>query len=147
MSNKPLIEIPHDNRQNRIGMPAQLALDRFGYVINAIFGEYPYHVGSSAIHKAAEPATGFKDVDVRLILDEGRYAESFGDPEHPFDNERWCEACEALSMLGREMTGLPIDFQIQSRSHANAEFPMSKGHVRSALGIIKSIRHLNRSDG
>jgi hypothetical protein len=36
-----------------------------------------------------------------------------------------------FSALGELMTGLPIDFQIQSQSHANEKYP----GWRSALGI------------
>ncbi len=120
-----------------IGMPAGIALDRFGYLISSIFGTHPYHVGSSLGGKEAK---NWRDVDVRLILDDARYAEmGFGNPEDPHNSERWCIIAEHMSWMGREITGLPIDFQIQQQTHANANF---KG-MRSALGCRYQLRVRN----
>lgn len=101
-----------------VGMPAQLYLMQFGELINQAFGEWPFQVGSSL------RGNGWRDVDVRLMLDDEKYAAmGFGDPKRPHDNARWCAFCAAFSALGRQMTGLPIDFQIQDMTTANAEHP------------------------
>ena len=125
MSPLPVSEEPTPERRPGIGMPAALLLDEFGSVLTDAFDATPYHVGSSAVGKV------WRDVDVRLILDDERYAAEYGDPEHPHQSPRWVAMVRAFAALGREMTRLPIDFQIDQQSRANA-----KHHgVRSALGI------------
>lgn len=81
---------------------------------------------------------GWRDVDVRLMLDDEVYeAMGFGDPKRPHDNARWVAFTLAFTELGRKMTGLPIDFQIQQTSRAN-EVDGNAG--RHALGIRSSLR-------
>jgi hypothetical protein len=62
-------------------------------------------------------------VDVRLIMPDAEYeARGFGDPKNAHSNKRWVSTVLAWTTFGRELTGLPIDFQIQQQSAANAEF-------------------------
>lgn len=111
-----------------VGMPTTLLLHEFGSQVWHAFGEPPYHVGSSLTQKS-----GWRDVDVRLILDDETYAaKGLGDPKRPHSNGKWVALCLAFSALGKQMTGLPIDFQIQQQTVANAEY---KGE-RSALGVV-----------
>ena|SRR5437899_7566160 len=111
-----------------VGMPADLWLHEFGSQVWSAFGEPPYLVGS-----ALEKKTGWRDVDVRVILGDEEYvAWGLGDPTRPHDNAKWTSLCLAYSELGRKMTGLPIDFQIQQRTYANDKFKRS----RSALGLV-----------
>jgi hypothetical protein len=132
-----------------VGMPTTLLLDEFGYLVWAAFGDCPYHVGSSVLKKE------WRDVDVRLILSDEEYEQmELGDPKRPQENEKWVALALAFSALGKAMTGLPIDFQIQQQSDANATFSQTDGHVRSALGCIARIRknrrntcNLTRTDG
>lgn len=110
-----------------VGMPAGLKLDEFGSHLWAVFGKPAYHVGSSLFGKQ------WRDVDVRMILaDEEWTAWGLGDPRSDHLNERWNALVLAFSALGREMTGLPIDFQIQQATFANAKYP----EARSALGMV-----------
>lgn len=110
-----------------VGMPAAILLEEFGSHLYAAFGEPAYHVGSSLKKKR-----GWRDVDVRLILDDAEYeAMGLGDPEHTFENPKWVALCLAFSALGKQLTGLPIDFQIQQRTHANKVYD----GTRSALGL------------
>lgn len=110
-----------------VGMPAALLLNEFGSQVWAAFGEPPYHVGSSLSGKA------WRDVDVRLILDDDTYAAmGLGDPKQSHRNGKWVALCLAFSALGKQMTGLPIDFQIQQASDANERH----NEPRSALGIV-----------
>ena len=99
-----------------VGMPQQILLHQFGKLIFDAFGEWPYHVGSSVFDKA-----GWRDVDVRVMLDDAEYERVVGGPpvNPPLNNKRWCALCLAFSIVGREMTGLPIDFQIQQTTEAN----------------------------
>jgi hypothetical protein len=75
----------------------------------------------------------YRDVDVRLILDDEIYEQmGFGDPNKQFENGKWVSLCMAYSALGERMTGLPIDFQIQQQSWANKGF----SGARSCLGRL-----------
>jgi hypothetical protein len=92
----------------------------FGAHITQAFGDVPYHVGSSLTGKQI-----YRDVDVRLILPDDEY-----DSKWDLPTARWMHEM-AWSALGEKLTGLPIDFQIQRQSDANAEF----NAPRSALII------------
>jgi len=114
-----------------VGMPGYLLLQEFGSQVWHAFGEPPFHVGSSLTQKS-----GWRDVDVRLILRDEVYAlMGLGKPNFPFRNGKWVALCLAFSALGKEMTGLPIDFQIQQMTRANEEYPRAD-HPRSALGVV-----------
>ena len=109
-----------------VGMPATLLLDQFGYQVNRAFGTIPFLVGSALFKK------DWHDVDIRLILTDDEYEKSgFGNPRSPHTNAKWVSLCLAYSALGKQMTGLPIDFQIQQQTQANREHDKE----RSALGI------------
>ena len=111
-----------------VGFPETLLLNEFGSQVWFAFGDMPYHVGSSLAEKS-----GWRDVDVRLILDDKVYASmGLGDPVNPHLNGKWVALCRAFCLLGKEMTGLPIDFQIQQQSWANNTY---QGR-RSAIGFI-----------
>jgi len=108
-----------------VGMPTSLKLHAFADLVNTAFGVFCcYQVGSSL------STTQWRDVDVRVLLDDEAYAaQGLGDPDRPHDNKKWTALTLAFSALGREMTGLPIDFQIQQTSEANK----SHDGARSAL--------------
>lgn len=111
-----------------VGMPATLYLHEFGSQVWAAFGKPPYLVGSALAGKV------WRDVDVRLILEDDVYeAMGLGAPTMQHTNGKWVALCMAFSALGREITGLPIDFQIQQQTQANKAF---EGAARSALGVI-----------
>ena len=99
-------------------MPGTLQLDLYGELVFDAWGHHAYLVGSATRKKV-----GWRDVDVRLILPDGEYEALFlhptvGQPQR-FDY-KWRAHCLAWSLLGQEMTGLPVDFQIQHMSVANA---------------------------
>lgn len=101
-----------------IGFPASVKLDIFAQKVYDVFGEYPYRVGSSLTHKK-----NWRDVDIRLILSTEEYEKlELGDPARGPENPKWTAMCFAFSELGKVMTGLPIDFQIQEREYANKCF-------------------------
>lgn len=107
------------------GMPASLWLDEFGLLVYHAFGKHPYLVGSALEGKQ------WRDVDVRVILDDEEWdRQGFGKPDER--TPKWIALVLAFAELGRRMTGLPIDFQIQQQSYANAN---NVGKGRSALGI------------
>jgi len=112
-----------------VGFPETLLLHEFGSQVWFAFGAMPYHVGSSLTEK-----TGWRDVDVRLMLDDETYTSmGLGDPKYPHENGKWVALCRAFCLLGKEMTGLPVDFQIQQCTKANKDFP---NQGRSAIGFI-----------
>ena len=127
-----------------VGMPADLWLNEFGSLVWSAFGKPPYHVGSSLANK-----DGWRDVDVRVMLDDEEWVRwGFSADQHTVDSHqdpKWVAICLAFSALGRQMTGLPIDFQVQRVDDANEKFP----HPRSALGIIPLRRapHCETCDG
>ena len=80
----------------------------------------PYLVGSVNQHP------DFRDVDIRLILDDVTFDKAFSDPvKHRLMNR-------AISTWGQRETGLPIDFQVQQQTAANAQF---EGEFRNPMGI------------
>ena len=105
------------------GMPAGIWLQKFGTIILEYFGHVPYHVGSSLTRK------DWRDVDVRLILPDDEFTAMFGTNQSSTCNPKLSAVTLAFAALGKEMTGLPIDFQIQPQSWANEHYP----HRRSAL--------------
>lgn len=109
-------------------MPAGIWLTKFGMIVRDYFGEMPYHVGSSLESKQ------WRDVDVRLILDDDDFQQQFGAIKGAETNAKLAAITLAFSALGKAMTGLPIDFQIQSQSHANIAYG---NRPRSALFEIK----------
>ena len=122
-----------------VGMPAAMHLEDFARKVREAFPEsvWLFHVGSSLKRKR-----GWRDVDVRLMMDEADYeAYGFGDPRYAQTNPRWCAMCMAFSALGKQMTGLPIDFQIQQTSYANEKFPGAGN--RSAIGHFHLIERDN----
>lgn len=111
-----------------VGMPQSLKLESFGKILFDVFNNFPYHVGSSLTTKSS-----WRDVDIRVILPDKEYEIwGLGDPEQPFLNHKWVGLVRAFSALGKEITDLPIDFQIQQQTRANKMYP---NRSRSALGI------------
>lgn len=103
------------------GMPATSHLEAFGQCLRDAFGAMPYHVGSSIHGKT------WRDVDVRIMLDDDRFDALF--PGYAAYRQRdawWSLVCSAISELGKQRTGLPIDFQVQRTSYANKKFPAAR---------------------
>ena len=108
-------------------MPAGIWLTKFGVIVRDYFGHVPYHVGSSLMSK------DWRDVDVRLILPDKKFAKLFGSDLSSGTNVKLAAVTLAFATLGKEMTGLPIDFQIQQQTWANEHYP----GPRSALIEIR----------
>lgn len=111
------------------GMPATTHLEAFGQCLRDAFAAMPYHVGSSIYGKT------WRDVDVRLMLDDDRFDALFpGYAAYRQGDAWWSLLCSAISELGRRRTGLPIDFQVQRTTEANEMFsgarnPLFVGHA------------------
>lgn len=96
-------------------MPAGIWLAKFGVIVRDYFGHMAYHVGSSLHRK------DWRDVDVRLILPDDEFEARFGRVRNTA-NKKLAAVTLAFCALGKEMTGLPVDFQIQPESWANAQY-------------------------
>lgn len=112
-----------------VGMPQAIWLNKFGIIVSDYFGQTAYQVGSSLETK------GFRDVDVRLILPDDQYDREFGRAVGQ-TNPKLAAVTLAFSALGMQMTGLPIDFQVQRASHAE---DMYSTRPRSALIEIRPV--------
>lgn len=120
-----------------VGMPANILLNQFASIVHDAFGQWPYLVGSALVGKQ------WRDVDVRLILEDDEYERVIGKLENPpILNHRWAAFSLAFSILGKQMTGLPIDFQIDQQTEVNAR---TVGKPRSAL-ILYSEFHIMRDN-
>lgn len=97
------------NRNNRVGMPAWLALVDWAAKVEELFGDRLWLCGS-----AANGERDYHDIDVRLQLDDDVFEHWFGRPRAPYwAQPRWRFLCAAISAWGQQETGLPIDFQAQ----------------------------------
>jgi hypothetical protein len=103
-----------------IGPHQQLLLDQFGQLVEAAWGELGYRVGSST--RGAD----WRDIDIRVMLSNDEFERRLG--------RVWQEGLRhrhlpyraemlAWSTLGHKMTGLPIDFQVQRLTEADAKYP------------------------
>jgi len=101
----------------------------FGKALNEVFGHVAYHVGSSARSKK------WRDVDVVIMLDDDEFTAMFGGSigAKGFKVDKWESTCLAFTLLGKELTRLPIDFKIQPMTWANKHFGGHKEHPRDAI--------------
>ena len=104
-----------------------LLLDEWGTQLTEAFGDTPYLVGS-----VARAARDYRDVDVRMLLpDEAWWL--YGTQAMTMTRLSWRLRVinMTITMWGRQVTGLPIDFQFQP----GEEFHSYDDDRRSALGI------------
>ena len=88
--------------------------------VYALFGDVPYLVGSAMSSK------DYRDVDIRLIVADEDFDARWGaldgvEPGQALLRIRLMN--RAISIWGQQETGLPIDFQIQRMTEANAQYP------------------------
>lgn len=118
---------PKRDKSCYVGAPAIFALELACQDLNRAFGGYGCYLVGSALERA-----DWRDVDVRMILDDEEFAALFpkAGTHWEFDT-RWLVMTVAISERLSKLTGLPIDFQFQPQSHANE---VHKGR-RNALGL------------
>ena len=90
--------------------------------IKEAFGHSPYLVGS-----CEQGDRDYRDVDVRLILPDDEFDSIFGGSTFI-----WHIFCWAVAEWLNKVTGLPIDFQAQPMTEANAKYGT---HPRNPLGV------------
>ena len=113
------------------GPHTQLLLDQFGELVEAAWGETGYLVGSS------QTSATWRDVDIRVMLSNEEYERRLGPQwrtgkRHQLLSYR--AEMLAWSTLGQKMTGLPIDFQVERLSEADALWPTGP---RTPIGMAK----------
>jgi hypothetical protein len=112
------------NRTDLLTTTEMFHLDQACQLITKAFGgECPYLVGTAGLGGASS----YRDVDVRLMLDDEEFAAACP------TRERWELLCLSVGAYLSQRTGLPIDFQIQLAAVANERFPRPLG--RNPLGI------------
>jgi hypothetical protein len=114
-------------------MPQWLLLNEFAEIVRDDFQTGVYLVGSALRGK------GPRDIDVRVILPDDECFARF--PPGPKGSSpvnqhgtRWAAQCMAYSALGKALTGLPIDFQVQIRTMAEVN---ESGKPRLLLGVYR----------
>lgn len=85
--------------------------------------------GSTFLVGSVMQRRDFRDVDIRVILDDDEFDAVFGTRK-----ALWSVFCYAVTAWLRAETGLPIDFQVQRFTEANEQHS-GQGYPRSALGL------------
>lgn len=93
---------------------AHFLLDQACIAIGWAFGSTPYLVGSCLV------SGDYRDVDVRVVLDDDVYDRWFPGPGKGRTHPLWSLLASSISLQLQQMTGLPIDFQLQRRSTAQS---------------------------
>jgi hypothetical protein len=113
-----------------IGAPACFALELACQHIRAAFPGFGCYVVGSALQRP-----DWRDVDLRFIMRDEEFASLFPDADLRTGNwefdPRWLLMTVAISRWLSDQTGLPIDFQFQPQTHANARH----SGPRNAVGI------------
>jgi hypothetical protein len=127
---------PRRNKGVYIGAPACFALEEAIRPICEAFDVYGSgHISGCYVVGSALERQDWRDVDVRLILDDAEFAKVFPKAgDHWEHDARWLALTVALSERLSRLTGLPIDFQFQPRTAANARH----SGRRNAIGIRMS---------
>lgn len=103
-------------KTNYVGAPAIFALEQACKPINRAFGHFGCYLVGSALERA-----NWRDVDVRFIMEDAEFAKLFPDAgDHWEFDDRWLLLTVSISERLSKVTGLPIDFQFQPQTHANA---------------------------
>jgi len=113
-----------------IGSHDSLKLHLFGELIWEAWGELGYLVGST--QRGERDA---RDVDVRVMVSNEDFERWFGtkwQQGQRHQNPLWRAHMLAWSELGKTLTGLPIDFQVERISEANA---LHADEPRSPIGL------------
>lgn len=125
-------EKPKRRKFNYIGAPAVFALELACQHIQAAFGHFGAYIVGSCLDRA-----DWRDIDVRYILPDDEFERLFPDAGENWElDSRWLLLTVAILRWLKDQTGLPVDFQFQPQTHANA---LHHGR-RSAIGRRFAIR-------
>lgn len=113
-------------RANYVPAPHYYNLNQACVLLNQALGGFGcYLVGSSLERR------DWRDVDVRFIMADAEYDRLFRN-ENSWTNPLWSLMCTTISAWLSKQSDLPVDFQIQRQTQANAQHDGR----RSALGIF-----------
>lgn len=98
-----------------------IVLDNACVPITKAFGSPPYLVGSVTERR------DWRDVDVRTILSDDAFDDLFRGRE-----SLWALLCLSVSEYLSRLSRLPVDYQVQRRTEANAKYG---GKERNPLGM------------
>lgn len=87
--------------------------------------------GSTYLVGTAQRGGSYRDVDVRTILDDDEFDRLFGDEA---GQQRWELLCVVIGQQLSHVTGLPVDYQIQCMTEANAKYD----GMRNPIGVNRS---------
>lgn len=125
MSSAEPITVTPRKRATSLGPHDVFLLDQWARQLYEAFGEYPYLVGS-----VARAEDHWRDVDLRLPIEDDAWT-SYFDPERP---QKLLSLNLAISLWGRQVTALPIDFQFQSMTEFRATKGPAHPLIRSRAG-------------
>lgn len=112
-----------------VGAPACFKLELACQPLRRAFGSYGAYLVGSALERA-----DWRDIDVRYIMkDELFFAEFPGTEKGTWEfDAKWILLSTGISHYLSEASGLPVDFQFQPQTHANARHDKP----RHPLGLI-----------
>lgn len=122
-----------DGVNHGIGPHDRLMLDLFGELVWEAWGERGYIVGSS------QRGVPWRDVDIRVMVSREEFQRWFGttwQDGRRHQNPLWRAHMLAWSKLGQQLTGLPIDFQVERISEANAKH---RDEPRNPIGTWRGL--------
>jgi len=94
--------------------PGQMyLLNHACWPVRLAFSSCPYLVGS------ALERPDYRDVDVRTMLDDDRFAAMFPGYESEWTDPLWSLVCSTIGRQLSDATGLRVDYQIQQTTTAN----------------------------
>lgn len=110
-----------------VGAPACFQLELACQHVVDAFGDYGLYLVGSALERQ-----DWRDIDLRYILADERFAELFPDAAENWEHDsRWLLMTSSISLWLSNQSGLPVDFQFQPQTHANQRHP----GPRNAMGF------------
>ena len=132
---REVTEDPNNTPRDCWLSPAEMSnLDHALIIVSEAFNEECYLVGS------ATRGREFRDVDVRVIMPDEKFNAVFGAYSGHRFNPFWSLMMAAISERLSRITGLQVDFQIQTRTHADVVY--TKGQ-RVPLSMFRFSRKHN----
>lgn len=120
-------------RANYVPAPGFYNLNQACSLVKEAFNAFG-HVGIYLCGSSIE-RRDFRDIDVRLMMTDEGFDGLFRDPDAGYLNPLWSLLCTTLSAWLSQQSGLPVDFQIQRMTQANAAHEGAPR--RQPLGVFR----------
>lgn len=102
-------------KYNYTGAPACFALELALRQVTEAFNCTACYIVGSVLERS-----DWRDVDVRMIMDDEDFDKEFPDAGRHWEHDaKWLLLTVSISEWLSKQSGLPIDFQFQSMTHAN----------------------------